>query len=114
VQSRAYQAITDAIKDPELLQTVLMEATPQNLPAIRGWLKTYGVPYAFDMNKVEQETLGQGGVVTDRESGFRIVTKERKKFKIFSPAGQLLGIYDTQEKAEKAADREILKARKLK
>jgi hypothetical protein len=114
VQSRAYQAITDAIKDPELLQTVLTEATPQNLPAIRGWLKTYGVPYAFDMNKVEQETLGQGGVVTDRESGFRIVTKEGKKFKIFSPAGQLLGIYDTQEKAEKAADREILKARKLK
>lgn len=114
VQSKAYQAITDAIKDPELLQTVLMEATPQNLPAIRGWLKTYGVPYAFDMNKVEQETLGQGGVVTDRESGFRIVTKEGKKFKIFSPAGQLLGIYDTQEKAEKAADREILKARKLK
>jgi hypothetical protein len=114
VQKRAYQAITDAIKDPELLQTVLMEATPQNLPAIRGWLKTYGVPYAFDMNKVEQETLGQGGVVTDKESGFRIVTKEGKKFKIFSPSGQLLGVYDTQEKAEKAADREILKARKLK
>jgi hypothetical protein len=114
VQSKAYQAITDAIKDPELLQTVLMEATPQNLPAIRSWLKTYGIPYAFDFNKVEQETLGQGGVITDRESGFRIVTKEGKKFKIFSPAGQLLGIYDSQEKAERAADREILKARKLK
>lgn len=114
VQGKAYQAITDAIKDPELLQTVLMEVTPQNLPAIRGWLKTYGVPYAFDMNKVEQETLGQGGVVTDRESGFRIVTNEGKKFKIFSPAGQLLGIYDTQEKAERAADKEILKARNIK
>lgn len=114
IQSKAYQAITDAIKDPELLQTVLMEATPQNLPAIRGWLKTYGIPYAFDANKTEQETLGQGGVVTDRESGFRIVTKEGNKFKIFSPAGQLLGIYDTQEKAEKAADKEILKARKSK
>lgn len=114
VQGKAYQAITDAIKDPEILKVALLEATPQNMPAIRGWLKTYGVPAGFDFNRVEQETLGQGGVITDKESGFRIVTKNKSKFRIYSPTGQLMGVYDSMEKAEKAADREILKARKAK
>jgi hypothetical protein len=114
VQGKAYQAITDAIKDPDILKVALLEPTPQNMPAIRGWLKTYGVPAGFDFNRVEQETLGQGGVITDKESGFRIVTKDQSKFRIYSPAGQLMGVYDSMEKAEKAADREILKARKAK
>ena len=114
IQEKAYAAIRDTIADPEKLRTALLETTPSNMPAIRGWLKTYGIPYTFDINNSDMETIGQGGVITDRESGFRVISKDNKKFKVFSPAGKLLGIYDTPEKASQAADIEILKARKTK
>ena len=114
IQEKAYAAIRDTIADPEKLRVALLETTPSNMPAIRGWLKTYGIPYTFDINNSDMETIGQGGVVTDRESGFRVISKDNKKFKVFSPAGKLLGIYDSPEKASQAADVEILKARKLK
>jgi hypothetical protein len=114
IQEKAYAAIRDTIAYPEKLRAALLETTPGNMPAIRGWLKTYGIPYTFDVNNSDAETIGQGGVVTDRESGFRVISKDNKKFKVFSPAGKLLGIYDTPEKATQAADIEILKARKLK
>jgi hypothetical protein len=114
IQEKAYAAIRDAIADPEKLRIALLETTPGNMPAIRGWLKTYGIPYTFDINNSDMETIGQGGVITDRESGFRVISKDNKKFKVFSPAGKLLGIYDTPEKASQAADIEILKARKTK
>lgn len=114
IQGKAYAAIRDTIADPEKLRTALLETTPENMPAIRGWLKTYGIPYTFDVNNSDMETIGQGGVVTDRENGFRVISKDNKKFKVFSPAGKLLGIYDNPERASQAADVEILKARKLK
>ena len=114
IQEKAYAAIRDTIADPEKLRVALLETTPSNMPAIRGWLKTYGIPYTFDINNSDIETIGQGGVITDRESGFRVISKDNKKFKVFSPAGKLLGIYDTPEKASQAADIEILKARKTK
>lgn len=114
IQEKANAAIRDTISDPEKLRIALLTTTPENLPAIRGWLKTYGIPYTFDLNNSEMETIGQGGVVTDRQSGFRIIRKDNKKFKVFSPAGKLLGIYDNPEKAQQATDVEILKARKLK
>jgi hypothetical protein len=114
IQEKAYAAIRDTIADPEKLRTALLETTPENMPAIRGWLKTYGIPYTFDVNNSDMETIGQGGAVTDRENGFRVISKDNKKFKVFSPAGKLLGIYDNPERASQAADVEILKARKLK
>jgi len=113
IQEKAYEAIRDTLADPDKLRAALLETTPSNLPEIRGWLKTYGIPNTFDINNSDSETIGQGGVVTDRESGFSVISKDNKKFKVFSPAGKLLGIYDTLEKASQAADIEILKARKL-
>ena len=114
IQEKAYAAIRDTIADPDKLRVALLETTPNNMPAIRGWLKTYGIPYTFDVNNSDSETIGQGGIVTDRSSGFRVISKDNKKFKVFSPAGKLVGIYDSLDKASQAADVEILKARKTK
>ena len=115
VKSEAIKSLQDAILDPDKMILALRDLrNPSDLPAVRSWLKLYGVPYAFDPSSSKEETIGTGAVVTDTEYGYRLTTRDNKRYKVFYPNGNLLGIYESKEAAQNAADKDILKARKLK
>lgn len=113
IKTRTIQVIKDALVDPDKMVAALTDLTPRDMPKVRTWLKQYGIPYAYAPDTTDRETLGNGGVVTDKESGFRMVTRDSKKFRVYYPTGKLLGIYDTEDAAQKATDNELIKIRKF-
>jgi hypothetical protein len=112
-QAQAMKILLDAETNPALMAS-LLQNPKQNLPEVRTWLKNYGIPYAFAPETSKQDTLGQGGTITDEQSGYRVVTKDNKKFQLFSPAGKMLGIYDNANSANTAASKDMLKRKPLK
>lgn len=115
VKGNAIKLLQDAILDPDKMILALRDLrNPSDLPAVRSWLKLYGVPYAFDPNDSKEETIGTGAVVTDNEYGYRLTTRDNKRYRVYYPNGNLLGVYDSRDAAQQATDKDILKARKLK
>lgn len=112
IKTRTIQVIKDALVDPDKMVAALTDITPRDMPKVRTWLKQYGIPYAYAPDTTDRETLGNGGVVTDRESGFRMTTRDNNKFRVYYPTGKLLGVYDTEDAAQKATDNELIKIRK--
>ena len=112
IKTRTIQVIKDALVDPDKMVAALTDITPRDMPKVRTWLKQYGIPYAYAPDTSDRETLGNGGVVTDRESGFRMTTRDNNKFRVYYPTGKLLGVYDTEDAAQKATDNELIKIRK--
>lgn len=60
----------------------------------------------FLPENLQTEQLGVGGVLTDKSTGFRIVSKDGKKFALYGPDNQRVGIFSSQDDAQKKADKE--------
>ena len=102
VKERATKVLEDTIQDPNKLRLAMLSPTPENAPAIRSFLKPYGIPYSFDPYSTKKETIGNSEVLTD-DTGLRLI-QSNGKFKIFGPSGNVIGIVDSREKAQKVAD----------
>lgn len=63
----------------------------------------------FLQPNVKAEQMEIGGVLTDQETGYRIVSKDRKNFTLYGPDNQRIGIYASQESARKKAEKEFRK-----
>lgn len=63
----------------------------------------------FLQPNVKAEQMEIGGVLTDQETGYRIVSKDRKNFTLYGPDNQRIGIYGSQESARKKAEKEFRK-----
>lgn len=60
----------------------------------------------FLPENLQTEQLGIGGVLTDKNTGYRIVSKDGKRFGLYGPDNARIGIFSSQEEAQKRADRE--------
>lgn len=63
----------------------------------------------FLPSNVKTEQMEIGGVLTDEKTGYRIVSKDGKKFHLYGPNNQMVGIYSSQESARKRAEKEVRK-----
>jgi len=57
----------------------------------------------------QQEQLGQGMLATDTTTGYRMLSKDGKKFGLYGPDNQRIGIFSSQEDARKRAEKELRK-----
>jgi hypothetical protein len=56
-----------------------------------------------------QEQLGQGMSATDATTGYRMLSKDGKKFGLYGPDNKRIGIFSSQEDARKRAEKEFRK-----
>jgi hypothetical protein len=64
------------------------------------------VQQTFLPENVQQEQLGAGSVITDGSTGYRILSKDGKRFGLYAPDNKRIGIFSSQEEAQKRAERE--------
>ena len=57
----------------------------------------------------QQEQLGKGMSATDSTTGYRMLSKDGKKFGLYGPDNQRIGIFSSQEDARKRAEKEFRK-----
>jgi hypothetical protein len=57
----------------------------------------------------QQEQLGQGISATDATTGYRMLSKDGKKFGLYGPDNKRIGIFSSQEDARKRAEKEFRK-----
>lgn len=60
----------------------------------------------FLPENLQTEQLGVGGVLTDKNTGYRIVSKDGKRYGLYGPDNQRIGIFGSQDEAQKRADKE--------
>lgn len=63
----------------------------------------------FLPESTQQDQVGNLTGVTDTSTGYRILTKDSKKFGLYGPDNQQIGIYSSQEDARKKAEKEFRK-----
>jgi hypothetical protein len=63
----------------------------------------------FLPESTQQEKVGQGMAMTDATTGYRMLTKDNKKFGLYGPDNQRIGIFSSQEDARKRAEKEFRK-----
>lgn len=56
------------------------------------------------------ENLGNGTVITDKRTGWRMVSKDGKKQRVYRPDGSLLGIFNSVDEAKAALNKLEVKA----
>ena len=64
------------------------------------------VQQTFLPENVQQEQLPFGDVTTDKSTGFRIVKSKKNNFHLYAPDNSTIGIFSTEEKALKRAEKE--------
>jgi hypothetical protein len=57
----------------------------------------------------QQEQLGQGMSATDSTTGYRMFSKDGKRFGLYGPDNKRIGIFSSQEDARKRAEKEFRK-----
>lgn len=57
----------------------------------------------------QQEQLGKGMSATDSTTGYRMLSRDGKKFGLYGPDNQRIGIFSSQEDARKRAEKEFRK-----
>lgn len=57
----------------------------------------------------QQEQLGKGMSATDATTGYRMLSRDGKKFGLYGPDNQRIGIFSSQEDARKRAEKEFRK-----
>ena len=60
-------------------------------------------PLPFAPQNVYEEDLQNGTVTTDFKYGFKVVKTPQKKYMLFSPSGDRVGIYSSATEAEQKA-----------
>jgi len=68
-----------------------------------------GSQVAFNPAYVKSEKIDAGFVQDDTATGLRMVSPNGKKFRVFDKDGSTIGIYDSYEKAQKAANDRTLR-----
>lgn len=68
--------------------------------------RTRNVQQTFLPQNVQQEQLPFGAVTTDNSTGFRIVKSKKNNFHLYAPDNSTIGIFSTEEKALKRAEKE--------
>jgi hypothetical protein len=68
--------------------------------------RTRNVRQTFLPENVQQEQLGNGVVMTDGSTGYRILSKDGKRFGLYAPDNSRIGIFSSQEQAQKRAEKE--------
>lgn len=64
----------------------------------------------FLKDSTTRENAGTGFVSTDRDTGYRMVSKTGKTIQLYSPGGVMLGIFSNPESAQKAADKMLIRS----
>lgn len=75
-------------------------------------LEERNVQLAFNDKALRKEMIGQGYVLDDSLSGYRIISKDGQKARLLGPTGQLMGIYDSVDAARKRANLDAYKRAK--
>jgi len=67
------------------------------------------VPLTFIGENTVSEPLGNGYITTDNKTGYRIVSRDGNKFKLYAPDNKRIGIFDDFEHARNRAELEVRK-----
>ena len=68
-----------------------------------------GVPITFDPANAKTEQVGQGNVTTDMAHGFRAVSTDGKKQRLYGPDNKLMGVFKDLDMARLYADQHVVK-----
>ena len=71
------------------------------------------IPITFDPNTMKQEQVGTGNVTTDMAHGYRAVSKDGKKQRLYGPDNQLIGVFDNIDQVRRYTDRQVVNKIKL-
>lgn len=67
------------------------------------------LPITFDPSNVASEQVGKGTVTTDSAHGYRAVTVDGKKHRLYGANNQLLGVFPNMEALRKFTDKQVVK-----
>lgn len=72
-----------------------------------------GVPITFAPDSMKQEQVGKGSVSTDMAHGYRIVSTDGKKHRLYGPDNQLVGVFKSLDDARIFADNKVVNRIKI-
>jgi hypothetical protein len=67
-----------------------------------------GIPITFDKQNVKTEQLGQGSVTTDMAHGYRAVSVNGTKQRLYGPDNQMIGVFPDMEATRRYTDRQVV------
>jgi len=73
-----------------------------------------GIPITFDPENSKSEQVGQGTVTTDMAHGYRAISTNGTKQRLYSPDNKLIGVFEDLNQARKYADMKVIKNISLK
>ena len=66
------------------------------------------IPITFDEKNVKTEQLGQGSVTTDMAHGYRAVSTNGTKQRLYGPDNQMIGVFANMDEARRYTDRQVV------
>ena len=112
VKKRTEELLVDFVSKPdvavEMLRTLDQKSKPRVEAFLKAWTSARGMeqvvkPLPFAPQNVYEEDLQNGTVTTDFKYGFKVVKTPQKKYMLFSPSGDRVGIYSSATEAEQKA-----------
>jgi hypothetical protein len=73
-----------------------------------------GIPITFDPENSKSEQVGQGTVTTDIARGYRAISTNGTKQRLYSPDNKLIGVFADLDQARKYADMNVIKSISIK
>lgn len=67
-----------------------------------------GIPITFAPGSVQTEQLGKGSVSTDAAHGYRTVSKDGNKHRLYGPGNELIGVFPSLDDARLYADQQVV------
>lgn len=72
-----------------------------------------GVPITFAPDSMKQEQVGQGTVYNDMAHGYRSVSVDGKKQRLYGPDNKLIGVFKNLDEARKFSDNQVVNKIKI-
>lgn len=66
------------------------------------------IPITFDKQNVKTEQLGKGSVTTDMAHGYRAVSVNGTKQRLYGPDNQMIGVFPDMEATRRYTDRQVV------
>lgn len=72
-----------------------------------------GIPITFAPDSMKQEPVGKGSISTDMTHGYRAVSTDGKKQRLYGPDNQLIGVFKSLDDARIFADNQVVNRIKI-
>lgn len=100
---------SNPVNKDALISQAVKQLETSAIKGVADEMLSKNIPITFDANNIVSEQVGKGTVTTDGAHGYRAVTIDGKKHRLYGADNQLLGVFPNMDALRKFTDKQVVK-----